>query len=590
MLTKRNYKTFLASLILFLILTLYCEYSFADQESLLRKKNYVKESSLFKTNAIEDNYSANINNRQIIIKLKTGFWLDIEAMQLVPVLTPDILKEDGIFLAKIPEELDYYGTIEKLSTLKEIDYITPDLLYQPFFTPNDEYYNQQWSLPKLNLPQAWDISQGSSDVVVAVLDSGIDFNHSDLQGKIVGGYDYLNNDTIPEDNMGHGTMVAGIIAAVTNNGYGIAGITSNCKIMPIKIGDASGFPLSAVISGIKFAIQNKADIINMSYGSQYSYDSEKNAIWDAVDNNILLVASSGNNGRAATLYPAGYPPVISVGATDSTDNRAAFSNYGLKLDLVAPGVEILSTTIDNSYSYGSGTSFSAPITSGIAALLLSKYPDLTPSELEWIIEKTARNLKYNTTEWDYTFGYGIPDTYEAFVLAESFYNDDGAGNGRITATPICLNNTYREKLNIPLDDDWYTFHVNKALDLTITITAPPNIDVVAWIDGTELKETPIDSKSIGGTEVYKFRAAAGTYYLHIYDNFNHWSEEPYTLDVFTNNLDLNQDGHIDLNDVFLLSEVYGTNSADPNWNNLYDINPDNNIDIYDLALMASFLP
>ncbi|MDQ7027165.1 MAG: S8 family peptidase [Anaerolineae bacterium] len=235
--------------------------------------------------------------------------------------------------------------------------------------PNDTRYLEQWSFPIVGLPEAWEAIPEGRSVIVAVIDSGICANHPDLVGRIVSGYDFVENDNDPADVFGHGCSVAGVIAANANNGIGIAGVAPNVQIMPLRVLDASGIGNYASIAmAIVYATDNGADIINMSLAGPTYSQIMADAVAYAVKNGIVIVAAAGNQGRERAFYPAAFPSVIAVGSIDPDLQRSSFSNYGADIDIWAPGRDILTTTLDGGYNFESGTSFAAPIVSGITAM------------------------------------------------------------------------------------------------------------------------------------------------------------------------------------------------------------------------------
>ncbi|MBF2053848.1 MAG: peptidase S8 [Candidatus Sericytochromatia bacterium] len=284
---------------------------------------------------------------------------------------------------------------------------------------NDAFAPLQWSLNKVGIPNAWNIGgQGRAEVLVAVIDSGVDYQHPDLKGQIVNGKDFMP-DTVsgpngegspdavgndPLDQMGHGTHVAGVIAALSNNRTGIAGIAPGVKVLNIKTLNRDGWGSAfAVAQGITSAVDQGARIINLSLGSSDGSKPIELAIQYAQSKGALIIAASGN-AFTKTFFPARYPGVLAVGATNQDDWLADFSNHDERINVVAPGVDIMSTTptyttntmlqqkIDSFYSVMSGTSMAAPMVSAQAALLLSRNPNLTAQQLQEIIQKTARKV------------------------------------------------------------------------------------------------------------------------------------------------------------------------------------------------------
>lgn len=235
--------------------------------------------------------------------------------------------------------------------------------------PNDARYGEQWALPVIGLPQAWE-NLPSRTVTVAVIDSGVCMNHPDLQGRITQGYDFVDDDNDPSDTFGHGCGVAGVIAANSNNSIGIAGVAPNVQIMPLRVLDGVGLgSYSNIASAIVYAVDNGAEIINLSLAGPTSSSILEAAVAYAVDSGVVVIAAAGNFGREGAYYPAAYPSVIAVGSVDPvTFAQSSFSNYGSDIDVWAPGRDILTTNMMGDYEFVSGTSFAAPIVAGITAL------------------------------------------------------------------------------------------------------------------------------------------------------------------------------------------------------------------------------
>lgn len=292
-----------------------------------------------------------------------------------------------------------------------VEYAEPDYVAHAFsVTPNDSYYGryQAGYLTTMGVQGAWETTKGSSDIVVAVLDTGVSSTHPDLAGRLVSGYDFVNNDSDPSDDNGHGTMVSGIIAANTNNGTGIAGADWNCKIMPVKVLDADGDGyVSDMAEGITYAVDHGANVINMSLGCESDSQTLQDAVNYAYEHNVLVVASTGNSNNAVK-YPAADEHVLAVGSVGSDKVRSSISCYGEQIDVVAVGDNVVSTYINgttNSYGLGSGTSFAAPYVTGLVSLMLSENSQLTPDEITTDIEETATDL--GDSGWDQYYGYGL---------------------------------------------------------------------------------------------------------------------------------------------------------------------------------------
>lgn len=298
-------------------------------------------------------------------------------------------------------------------------YAEPNYLLLPNRRPNDILYTRyQWNLPMIDMERSWDLSQGSNKVIIAVVDTGIDLDHPEFAGKLTKGYNVIEDTDNPMDDNGHGTHVAGIIAARANNGDGIAGITWNSRLMPIKaIGaDGSGTAFD-IAQGIRWATDNGADVINLSVGNYTSSAALRDACRYAYQKNVVLVAATGNDATDQPGYPAAYKEVFGVSAIDHNRERADFSNYGDYVDVVAPGVDIPSTYIYSDYAALSGTSMACPHVTAFAALIRSVNPRLSADEVMTLMRKTAIDL--GTQGKDKLYGYGMINVNAALTQAKT---------------------------------------------------------------------------------------------------------------------------------------------------------------------------
>jgi subtilisin family serine protease len=268
-----------------------------------------------------------------------------------------------------------------------VRYAELDGIVHALRVPNDEYLPTQWSVTKTRAEEAWDLSVGSPQVVVAVLDTGVDPEQPDLRGKLVAGYDYVNNDQDPSDDNGHGTAVAGIVAANSDNHIGVAGYCWACRLMPVKVlgSDGTGFA-SGLAQGIIWATDHGARVLNLSLGGPLEDPTLTAAAQYAWLHGVLVVAAAGNEGGLTLDYPAALPNVLSVGASDGNDRLYAFSNQDA---LVAAPGENSTTARGGGYVSFVGTSSAAPVVSGIAGLAFSLAPQATPAEVERALESTA---------------------------------------------------------------------------------------------------------------------------------------------------------------------------------------------------------
>jgi hypothetical protein len=292
------------------------------------------------------------------------------------------------------------------------------------FMPNDPLFDQQWGLATINAPRAWRCGFGGSrDVVVAVVDTGVDLDHPEFQDKLVPGRDFANGDNQPNDDNGHGTHVAGVIGATADNGEGVAGVAWDTSIMPLKTlrADGSGF-VSWSTDAVIWAADNGADIINLSLGSIWQLQSFQDAVNYAHNKGVLVVASAGNCGDSSfqqngceyqdqPTYPGAYANVMAVASTNAADGQSTFSTQGSYVDIAAPGTAVLSSLQDGDYGYLSGTSQAAPHVAGLAALVKADHPDYTPDQIANTIQSTAVDL--GASGWDAQYGYGRIDAAAA---------------------------------------------------------------------------------------------------------------------------------------------------------------------------------
>jgi subtilisin family serine protease len=386
-------------------------------------------------------------------------------------------------------------------TVKEIEAAQPQYVYTANLAPNDTYYPKygSWGQPfedlwglkprTTNVEYAWDQGTGDSNIVVAVSDSGVDATHPDLDASMwvnsdeiagnnidddsngfiddINGWNFAvasgNGNKLINDLLGHGTHVAGTIAAEQGNSAGISGICPKCRIMAVRgLGDEGYGLTSWLAAGIIYAASNGADVINMSWGSPRNSEDDallEDVLQEARDiYGITLVAAAGNDSsNANNFFPAGSQYVITVAATDANDHRAFFSNYGAAVDVAAPGVDVLSLlasntsmyggtvhVVDGQYLYASGTSMAAPHISGIVGLMLSKNPQLTPSELQQILQSTADDVNSDIYPgWDAQLGNGRVNAQVAIAAVAN-----ATLRGQLETIPKEYGYTIGEDINI----------------------------------------------------------------------------------------------------------------------------------------------
>ncbi len=301
--------------------------------------------------------------------------------------------------------------------------------------PNDPRFveGQQRYLSNIGMPSAWDMSRGSG-VPIAILDTGTDLDHPEFEGRVLPGRDFVNNDMLADDDNGHGTMVTGIAAAGTNNGIGVAGTAWTARILPVKVLNAAGGGTDAdVVEGITWAVNQGAKVINLSLGGYGDSSALRDAVNYALSRDVVVVAAAGNDSVSDRFYPASYPGVVSVTATDHDGAFASFSNYGPWTSVAAPGVAITSSApapgSSEGYGRGSGTSFAAPIVSGIAALLRSASATWTQTQVVEQLRRTARDA--GALGFDDRYGYGWVDPTAAVANPGPW----GPQGGVLTSSP-----------------------------------------------------------------------------------------------------------------------------------------------------------
>ncbi len=302
----------------------------------------------------------------------------------------------------LSEQPDVEATQRLLRQLRQepaVVAVEPNQIYRLAAIPNDQLQAQQWAWTTIAAYGAWDLTEGSPTVTVAVVDTGVQLDHPDLDGKLLPGYDYVDGDAVPQDGQGHGTHVAGTAAAETNNHTGGAGTCPACRILPVRVLDTSGSgTLSDVAQGIMYAADQGARVINLSFGGAGSLTLER-AVNYAWKQGSFLACAAGNEHTSSTelAYPAAYPNCFAVAASTTNDTLASFSNYGTWVDVTAPGTSIVSTTLGSTYGAMSGTSMATPHVAGLAGLLASQ--GLTNTQIRDRMCATADAIAGTGTAW-----------------------------------------------------------------------------------------------------------------------------------------------------------------------------------------------
>ncbi|MCP5185904.1 MAG: S8 family serine peptidase [Pseudomonadales bacterium] len=387
----------------------------------------------------------------------------------------------------------------KLATLTEIKGLRrsgevvnaePNGIRRPLLEPNDQYYGLQWHYRAINLPLAWDVTTGSSDVVVAVVDTGVLLSHPDLDAQLVAGYDFISSSTRARDGDGidanpnddgdlayggsssfHGTHVAGTVAAESNNSVGVAGVAWNARIMPLRALGKDGGTAYDVMQAIRYAAglsndsgtvpARPADIINLSLGSAFSSQAEQDTINEARSNGVIIIAAAGNEASTAPSYPASYAGVVSVSATTITNSLAGYSNRGPGIDIAAPGGNsatdingdgvgdgVVSTLGDDGsggpvqfgYYTLNGTSMAAPHVAGVAALMKAIHPGLTPAQFDAALASGVLTDDLGAAGRDDSFGYGLINAQKAIAEATRMAAGQGVDPGPILSASLATLN------------------------------------------------------------------------------------------------------------------------------------------------------
>jgi thermitase len=534
--------------------------------------------------------------------------VDGQVRQLIPGLNQQVVT--------LSSSADPLAASERLSASPGVIAAEPNWIYEPLeVIPNDPAFDDQWGLSNTgqihvitdpppasaqgvadadaDVSDAWSVTQGSPETVIAILDTGVDLSHPDLSPNLwvntgetaangidddgngyvddIDGYDFLRRDPSPQDNtVGHGSHVAGIAAAAANNSIGGAGVCPACKLMILRAGDDGGFPLDATLEAIVYAVENGADIINMSLGGPVWSKLLRKALTSAGDNGVLVVAAAGNSDRDNDQlyylpggdpfgpdYPASHdlPNIISVAASNDLDRYAyftgcdlagggaecSFTNWGnTSVDLAAPGVDILSTYLSGGYATLNGSSMSAPFVSGVAGLVLSQNPSYTPLQVKDAILNSVDHPQ---------------DLAGGFTVTSGRLNAQGAVTGSTAnATPrtdgtmagaVSINFRKNGSLSFPTDiNDIFKKRLRAGKRYAVLLDVPrrADYDIFVWKPGAAdtwpidyrcggfsclLQERAVRGK--GKDEYLEFTARkTGTYYFHVTDFIGRGS---YTLVV-----------------------------------------------------------
>lgn len=431
----------------------------SDDQNLINKDYNIEEfdKEVYKKGEIIVRFKNKIDtqtkNNFIKTNIKTINELNqrYQVKNLVEINSKDNTPLSTIYKIEIKGNIDIKKTIEEYKKDPNVIYAEPNYYYYSCKIPNDPLFNRQWGLNQtfdydIDAPEAWDFETGNSDIIIAVIDSGVDYNHPDIKENIwininetidgqdtdkngydddIVGWDFHNNDNDPIDDNGHGTHCAGIASALTNNSLGVTGVSWNCRIMPIKMLNKEGKGrMDSAASAIFYAYENGAKVISLSLGNTFPSKLINDVINYVTKRGVLVIGAAGNKDNNKKFYPAAYENCIGVGATNDRDRKASFSNYGDWVDIAAPGVDILSLRangtslygknstqiVEKNYTYASGTSMACPFVAGVAALLFSNNGTLTPKQVRETLYYSADRLSSK-----FKIGRGRLNAYRALT-------------------------------------------------------------------------------------------------------------------------------------------------------------------------------
>jgi len=476
-------------------------------------------------------------------------------------------KLERIYKIKLAKGKDIAAAVEEYENNPNVEFAEPIFVYDICVVPSDDDYSTQWALPQINAPDAWDISTGSSNIVVAIIDTGVDYDHPDLAANIwvnsgeiqdnsidddengfvddYYGWDFVSvsasevatgedpgpRDNNPMDFHGHGTHCAGISGAAANNNTGLShnvvGISWNSELMAVRAGyqgnDGDGHLTTADwAAAVTYAADNGADIISMSFGGYSSSSVGLNATNYALTKDCVLVAAAGNDNSQNQFFPACNQDVISVASSDSSDRKSWFSNFGSWVDVTAPGSSIYSTDFDDDYSFKSGTSMATPLTAGLVALIKSNEPTLNNDDIAQRVISTTANIDSLNPGFEGLLGSGRIDAYAALI-------DTSENHSPVLYNPWVTPSSGTESTNFEFTVDYYDPEGD-----------PPDDNYRrVYISGLGYEQMTLKSGSADdGTYQYSTTLPVGSYsYMYFFadehglSDITDWKSGPY---VYTN--------------------------------------------------------
>lgn len=432
----------------------------------------------------------------------------------------------------------------------------PNYVRRASAVPNDPYFALgEPYLRTIRMPQAWDLSHGSMSVTIAIVDTGVTAV-ADLSGQLLPGHNFVQDDEslpddyrVPDENdasdssgRGHGTLVAGIAAATTNNALGIAGVAWNTSVLPVKVLNSHGAGTDLQIAaGIVWAVDHGASIVNLSLRGFAPGTALCDTVSYATSKGALVVAAAGNDGTGAPIFPAACPGVLAVSATDTNGDFASFSSYGPWVSIAAPGIQITSTRADDGFGTGRGTSLAAPIVAGVAALLRVQHPDWSPAQVAWQLKQTAQDR--GPVGVDPYYGHGLLDPYRALGGRARSAVPPSRDSLEPNDAPIqatLLSASTRGTIAPEGDVDWYAVQARAPGALTFEVDGPPydarrgpNFNPVLKLYNHKLTLIATqDVGSVGESERLTVRVpTAGRYYLRIANKTGAKSPGRYSVSV-----------------------------------------------------------
>lgn len=457
-------------LIILILFTFSNTYSF---ERVLEKNGvkYLSNTLIIKLK----NQPIILSDKSVLLPQSISQFLQTYGIKSTRALFPNKVNESSSTIGRIIElkydsDEDPFYISSKLSKVDLFEWIEPRFVYEFSFTPNDPSYNQQYALTRINAAQAWDISQGDTSIAIGIVDTGVDWDHPDLEANIWINWNEIPNNGIDDDNNGfiddirgwdfgglngipdnnpmedqpdHGTHVAGITSAVTNNGIGVASIGFKCKVMAIKTtrNDMRGPNGPYVIfgyEGIVYAADNGAKVVNCSWGGGGFSMYGQEVISYATSRNSLVVCAAGNSNSNEPFYPASYKGALSVASTTNTDTRSSFSNFGKTIDVSAPGSNIYNTWQNNTYATLSGTSMASPLAAGLAGLTIARFPDYNALQIGEQIRVNCDDINSVNPSYQFLLGKGRINAFKTLnntnsksvrAIEVTFSDEQPGGNG-----------------------------------------------------------------------------------------------------------------------------------------------------------------